>query len=194
MNFYISWARAILAPALSLLISAPAHAQSPPISSTSTSAAKALPPPCSAAENRQFDFWIGDWDVTTPNGKLVGTNLIKPILRSCVLDETWIADGGFTGKSYTSYDAPRKVWHHTFVDEAGHTLLLDGKFENGKMTMSDREVARKPDRNAINEITWTANLDGSVHQYWRASANGGKTWQLVFDGKYVKSNRPQPKR
>ena len=25
---------------------------------------------CSAPEHRQFDFWVGDWDVTTPTGKL----------------------------------------------------------------------------------------------------------------------------
>ena len=66
-----------------------AYAQiiSPPLLPNSTSALTTSPPakPCTAAENRQFDFWIGDWDVTTPNGKAAGTNRINPILGGCVL-------------------------------------------------------------------------------------------------------------
>ena len=29
-------------------------------------------PPCSAPEYHQFDFWLGDWEVTTPDGKPAG--------------------------------------------------------------------------------------------------------------------------
>jgi hypothetical protein len=32
--------------------------------------------PCAGAEHHQFDFWIGDWDVTTPDGKPAGRNRI----------------------------------------------------------------------------------------------------------------------
>lgn len=151
-------------------------------------------PPCQAAAHRQFDFWIGDWDVTTPDGKPAGTNLIKPILNGCVLHESWKGRGGFVGESFNVYDATRKVWHQTWVDGTGGALMMDGKFENGSMTLSDRDMPNKPDRNAISEIAWTPNADGSVRQHWRTSADGGKTWQTAFDGKYVRSERPQPKR
>jgi hypothetical protein len=30
--------------------------------------AQSPPPACSAAEHRQFDFWIGRWEVFTPDG------------------------------------------------------------------------------------------------------------------------------
>ncbi|MEP7154574.1 MAG: hypothetical protein ABI905_02285 [Betaproteobacteria bacterium] len=157
-------------------------------------APKPPPVPCAAAENRQFDFWIGDWDVTNPAGKMVGTNEIKPILNGCVLHESWKGQGNFTGQSFNIYDARRKVWHQTWVDGAGNALMMDGKFENGSMTLSDRDMPGKPDRNAINEIIWTPNVDGSVRQHWRTSADGGATWKTSFDGKYVKSSRPQPSR
>ncbi len=137
---------------------------------------------------------MGDWDVTTPDGKPAGTNLIKPILNGCVLHESWKGRGNFVGESFNVYDARRKVWHQTWVDGTGNTLMMDGKFENGSMTLSDRDVPGKADRNAINEITWTPNADGSVRQHWRTSADGGKTWKSSFDGKYVKSSRPQPAR
>lgn len=165
-------------------------AQTPSTAQTVAPSAPPSPPvPCKGAEYRQFDFWIGDWDVTTPDGKPAGTNLIKPILNGCVLHESWKGRGNFTGESFNVYDSRRKVWHQTWVDGTGGALMMDGKFENGSMILSDRDVAGKADRNAINEITWTPNADGSVRQHWRTSADGGKTWVTAFDGKYVKSAR-----
>ena len=105
--------------ALLLLLSTAANAQIPPPSSpTSPPASPAAPRTvaCTAAENRQFDFWIGDWDVTSADGKLAGTNLIRPILGACVLHETWQGGADFMGMSFNSYDAPRKLWHQTWVN------------------------------------------------------------------------------
>ena len=34
-------------------------------------------PPCDAPEFRQFDFWLGEWTVTKPDGQLAGTNRIS---------------------------------------------------------------------------------------------------------------------
>ena len=186
----------VLGGIFSLLFAMEANAQTPAAAAppAPTVPAAPQPAPCTAAENRQFDFWIGDWDVTDPAGKAAGTNLIKPELNGCVLHEFWKGRGGFVGESFNSYDAQRKVWHQTWADGAGNLLLMDGKFEGGSMTLSDRDMPGKPDRNAINEITWTPNADGSVRQHWRVSADGGKSWKTSFDGKYVKSNRPQPSR
>ncbi|MEO8102348.1 MAG: hypothetical protein ABI790_07470 [Betaproteobacteria bacterium] len=202
MKLITAMLKSLAAMALTGLLPAGADAQTPPSPSTpavvpAAPAAPLTPPqvrPCSAAENRQFDFWIGDWDVTTPDGKTAGTNLIRPILGGCVLHESWKGRGNFVGESFNVYDARRKVWHQTWVDGTGGALLLDGMFANGAMTLTDRDMPGKPDRNAINEITWTTNADGSVRQHWRTSADGGKTWQTAFDGKYVRSGRPQPTR
>lgn len=144
------------------------------------------PPPCAAAENRLFDFWIGSWNVTNPAGKQAGTSEITLEMGNCVIHEHWKAQRGYVGESFNIYDAKRKVWHQTWVDNGGNTLMLDGQFEGGNMTLSDKDTPGKADRNAINEIIWTANADGSVRQLWRTSTDGGKTWQTAFDGKYVK--------
>lgn len=194
--------RSVLIGTAPLLFAAMAEAQIPisstttvpPAPSAPTTPASPRPAPCIAAENRQFDFWIGDWDVTTPDGKSAGTNLIKPEINGCALHEFWKGRGGFVGESFNVYDARRKVWHQSWVDGTGGLLLMDGKFEGGSMTLSDRDMPGKPDLNAINEISWTPNADGSVRQHWRVSADGGKNWTTSFDGKYVKSNRVQPSR
>lgn len=44
----------------------------------------ATPAPCSAPEYRQFDFWIGRWNVYGPDGRLAGTNDVTREFDGCV--------------------------------------------------------------------------------------------------------------
>ena len=72
---------------------------------------------CTKAEFRQFDFWLGDWEVTLPDGKVAGTNKIESILGGCVLQESWAGGGlvrqasmtglGRSGESDAASDAIR---------------------------------------------------------------------------------------
>ena len=36
-------------------------------------------------------------------------------------------------------------------------------------------------------ITWTPANDGSVRQVWELSSDAGKTWTVLFDGRYVRA-------
>ena len=170
--------------AAAALLAPHAAAQSP------QSPQPARPAPCSQPEARQFDFWIGDWDVFRPDGKQAGTNRIAPVY-GCVLHESW-KGAGSEGQSFNRYDAARGVWHQTWVDNGGSLLLLEGRFADGAMTLSDAWVPNRRNPEAVNEIRWTPNADGTVRQHWRASNDGGRTWKTLFDGKYVRSSRPQP--
>ena len=90
---------------------------------------------CSAPEHRQFDFWVGDWDVTTPTGKPAGHNRIESILNGCALRETWTGAGGGRGTSYNAWDRQRGRWHQTWVDDDGLLLQLEGGLADGKMVL-----------------------------------------------------------
>ena len=51
--------------------------------------------------NRQFDFWVGEWDVVTAEGaNPAGTSKIELILGDCVIQENWTSGGntGYEGK------------------------------------------------------------------------------------------------
>ena len=88
------------AAALAALLAAPgaALAQTP-----------APPPPaCQSAEYRQFDFWLGEWEVFLPTGKKAGESRIESISAGCALLENWSGNGGFTGKSLNSYESSDK--------------------------------------------------------------------------------------
>ena len=79
-------------------------------------------------EFRQFDFWLGRWEVHTPDGKLAGVNRIEREYGGCVVHEHYDTGKGYTGESLNIYDAARKVWHQSWVDSSGTLLLLDGRF------------------------------------------------------------------
>jgi hypothetical protein len=158
---------------------APAAPSTPPPAPSPTP-----PPPCSEPEYRQFDFWVGDWDVWTPKGNLAGTNRIDRILGGCVLQENWKGARGLTGYSFNTYDPGDQKWHQTWVDDQGTLLLLSGEFKDGKMVLSGATPARGTAKAALQRITWSPLPDGSVRQLWESSEDGGKTWTVAFDGNY----------
>jgi hypothetical protein len=140
---------------------------------------------CTAPEHRQFDFWVGDWDVSNPAGKPAGRNRIEPILGGCALRETWTGAGGSRGTSYNAWDSQRRRWHQTWVDNGGLVLRLDGEFAGGKMVLSG-ETLDSTGTTVLNRITWQQMAPGAVRQLWEVSMDRGKTWRTVFDGRYRK--------
>jgi hypothetical protein len=140
---------------------------------------------CTAPEHRQFDFWIGDWDVSNPAGKPVGRNRIELILGGCALRETWTGAGGSSGTSTNAWDRQRKRWHQAWVDNDGLVLRLEGGFADGKMVLSG-ETLDSSGTAVLNRITWQETGPGAVRQLWEVSSDGGKTWAVVFDGRYRK--------
>lgn len=178
---------AVLATAFAIVVlSLPgAAAQTAPDSS------KASPPAarraCAAPEFHQFDFWIGTWEVRTPDGKVAGTNRIEPILDGCVLQESWRGAKGLQGSSLNLYVPATKKWHQTWMDQQGTLLLLDGSFRNGAMMMTgELPSSKKPGTVALQRVTWTPATDGSVRQHWEVSEDGGTSWTTVFDGRYTR--------
>ncbi|PQA86494.1 hypothetical protein [Hyphococcus luteus] len=142
------------------------------------------PTPCSTEEYRQFDFWLGEWDVT-PAGqdKPVAVNRISAQHGGCVVLEEYEA-GGYSGMSLNFYDKTAGEWRQTWMSNQGAPLYLAGGLdETGAMVMSDEGLV---DGDKINRITWTANDDGAVRQLWEQSEDDGESWKTVFDGLYTK--------
>lgn len=148
-------------------------------------AQEASPPaPCAAAEYRQFDFWLGSWEVTTPDGNVAGTNTIDSILNGCVLRENWSGVSGMTGTSYNTYDPHTGTWHQTWVDDRGGFLLLSGGIEEGSMILEGEMTDEQG--SITHRITWTPVAVDEVRQLWESSRDGA-TWSFVFDGRYVRT-------
>jgi hypothetical protein len=141
--------------------------------------------PCGSPAHRQFDFWVGDWDVFDARGKKAGTNVIEPILKGCALRESWAGVGGMHGTSLNIYDARDGQWHQTWVDNRGRLLELAGTFRQGSMVLEGAAPAEEPGRVVRHRITWSPLDGGRVRQLWEASSDDGTSWTVLFDGTYV---------
>jgi hypothetical protein len=141
---------------------------------------------CATAQHRQFDFWLGQWDVTNPAGQLAGHSRIESILGGCVLLENWDSPSGVSGKSFNIFNAATGQWEQFWVDNSGSRLHLSGGLAAGNMVLQG--VQDKPNAQSglkqHERITWTPNADGSVRQHWETSTDDGKSWKTSFDGLY----------
>ena len=146
--------------------------------------------PCNTEEYRQFDFWLGDWDVTPASAQTAtAENKISSAQEGCVVLEEY-RNGAFTGMSINFYDASKQTWHQTWMSNQGGSVYLEGGLnEDGAMVMTDKDLPISAVTGSINRVTWTPNADGSVRQFWESSSDGGETWSVSFDGHYVK--KPQ---
>jgi hypothetical protein len=164
---------------------APAAAKPAPAAPAAPATPVSLPLSCDLPEHREFDFWIGDWDVSTPDGNQVGTNRITLILGTCVLLETWKGKSGLEGWSFNVFDRVEHKWHQTWVDSHGMRLDLVGTLVGKNMVLSGTRPGTDGGT-IVDRITWEPIDANHVRQLWEQSKDGGKTWAVAFDGKYVR--------
>lgn len=149
----------------------------------SIAAATPAPPPCSDGPSRQFDFWLGEWDVrgNDADAQPKGRNTIRRV-DGCALLEEWVGAKGTTGHSLNVFDASDGRWHQFWVDSSGSVLRLSGGLVGDEMVMTGVAPSAA---GAVQQqrITWTPRADGSVRQHWETS-DDGRTWSTAFDGIY----------
>ena len=150
------------------------------------SAAAQQPTPlgCSAAANRQFDFWVGEWVVTDQStSNPAGHSVIDKQYDGCVIRENWTSPG-FSGGSLNAYRAADGKWHQMWMDSAGAVRHFVGGLDPGGRMVLTAEQPRAAGATRLIRMTFTANADGSVRQYSDYSDDGGVSWQLRYDFLY----------
>jgi hypothetical protein len=169
-----------------LVMSASASAQ------TSPAALAPIPHPCNTMpEAKQFDFWIGQWDVTPwaapspASAQQRGTNDVHPILEHCVISENWRGGRGGEGKSYNFYDTNVHKWRQIWIADSGGSLDYTGEFRDGAMRFVGWNLDASGKRQE-QKLTFFAIAPDTVRQLFEASTDGGKTWTPTFDGRYVR--------
>ena len=136
--------------------------------------------PCISPEYRQFDFWIGDWDVFEPESNTSTAHVrVDSILGGCVLREHYEDNSGAVGESFTTYDVGRKLWHQTWVTNRGRLLTIEGGQENGVMLLTG-SYYRENGQEVRVRGTWTP-LGSNVRESAVTSSDAGKTWKPWFD-------------
>lgn len=137
---------------------------------------------------RDFDFWVGDWDVHLANGTLAGTNSIVRAERGCVLVENWVSATGGTGMSINYLDKITDEWVQVWNAEGGSQINVRGGLTDDGMSMEGTIHYITNGTTAPFRALFTALPDGRVRQYFEQSNDGGETWVAWFEGFYSRQN------
>ena len=146
------------------------------------------PPPNPCQDDptyRQFDFWLGEWDVFNPQEQQAGTNTIELAENGCLLIENWTSGQGGTGKSINYYDPMDKKWKQVWVSASGTVGHFSGGLKDGAMHLEGTWINPNGTSYPLRG-SWTPLEDGRVRQHFESSQDEGKTWSTWFDGYYVK--------
>lgn len=148
-------------------------------------AAAPAPPACATPEYRQFDFWVGAWDVyPTGKDKLVAHSLIERLYNGCAIRENWMPLGGADGGSLNNYVAG-EGWRQTWLDSSGARVEFRGGWDGKAMVLTGMWAGvLGPGQDALVRMTYTRDAQGWVRQFGEASTDAGKTWAVNFDLTY----------
>jgi hypothetical protein len=146
--------------------------------------------PCSKSAYRQFDFWIGEWEVFGVQGQKAGDSKISLILDSCIILEEWTSANAmqgviYKGKSFNTYNVSTGQWQQTWVDNVGgSTEFLRGMAEEGKVTFYADHVKDAKGNEFLRRLTFYKLDNNKVRQHGERSIDNGKTWITEYDLEY----------
>ncbi|MEL7045093.1 MAG: hypothetical protein AAGL66_08745 [Pseudomonadota bacterium] len=138
------------------------------------------------SEHRQFDFWLGEWQVTDEAGtKIYGNNSITRGADGCLMMENYASVEGFTGSSLNYYDPSSEQWHQQWVDNGSSIIRLAGGRDGSAMRLAGTIYYLATGKAAPLRGSWTPLEDGRVRQFLEQENEDGE-WIVWFDGYYQK--------
>jgi hypothetical protein len=141
-------------------------------------------PPCAAAEFRQLDFWVGEWDVEVvmaDGSTAQGENRVtRNEYGACVIAEYFRLPGGgqggadYRGTSYSIYDTQNRAWRQMWVDSEGGTFDLRGGPVAGQRHVFELVTIepRGPQRRLLRMIWEDVTADRLTWRWQRQDAQG----------------------
>jgi hypothetical protein len=133
---------------------------------------------CSSPQDRQFDFWLGAWnlsDVTQGRNTPAGTNDITRDDTGCLIEEDYRSNA--QGRSVNLHSRLDGRWHQTYIDSSGNRLVLVGGLEGRRMVLFAAPTARS---------VWEPLDQDTVRFTQETSSDGGRTWNATFDSRYTR--------
>lgn len=137
---------------------------------------------CDTDASQQLDFLIGDWELYSKDGAMIGENSIKLVFGTCTIEENFKGADGLKTHSIFSYDSEVKRWSQVWTDDFGNTLNFKGNFKNSKLTLKATSTNGKG-KKVYHRIVYYKKANGAVGQLWQKSANQ-KEWKTTYSGTY----------
>jgi len=147
--------------------------------------------PCQAAEARQFDFWLGTWDLagrtrSQPRSsqwqETRSTNTITSTMDGCVTREDFknVAPQRWAGMSVSVWNPQSGEWQQTWVDSQGGYIPLTGGFHDGRMILATAPHRLPSGETVVNRMVFHDIARDSLVWDWETSRDMGRTWDLTW--------------
>ena len=135
------------------------------------------------SEQRQFDFWLGEWDLSWGDGA-TATNSVYRDFDGHVIVESF--DGRpaleLQGTSLSTYDPASGKWKQTWVDNQGSHYEFAGAFRAGEMELrTETEVCGRP---TLLRMRWFNIREDALDWAWERSDDGGQHWTPLWEVAY----------
>lgn len=133
--------------------------------------------PCTAAAHRQFDFWVGSWNMTN-GAQSAGENFITSEPGGCAVFENYVTATNLSpGRSVSFYNPHTNRWYQTYIDAGGNMVLLGStQVSDGSLVMDSPAQGQ-----AWTRTSWTREAGGNVRQVISSTTNGGTSFNVVYD-------------
>jgi hypothetical protein len=147
------------------------------------------PHPCATnSENRQLDYWLGNWKIGAEGSSGDARSTVSLSLDKCLVIENWDGGRGHRGQNVFGYSADDKSWYGMFADNEGRVHV----FTSSKVSSGSAEFegpSRGPNgASVLNRVKVIRLNSNRVEQTWEKSNDNSATWNLVFRGEYSRAN------
>ena len=145
--------------------------------------------PCMAdARHREFDFWVGEWDVFTTGSKQPtgAHSIIQLISGGCAILENWESPAS-NGKSINFVDPVSNKWKQSWAGNYanGTQEFVNGEYKDGAMRF-DFTTTGSGGEKIMGHLIFYNQGPNQVRQFNETSADDGKTWTTNYDFTYIR--------
>jgi hypothetical protein len=145
--------------------------------------------PCMAdAHHREFDFWVGEWNVfqTASMVQTGAHSSIQMISGGCAILENWESPGS-NGKSINFVDPVTNKWKQSWAGNYanGTQEFVNGEYKDGAMRFEFTTTGPQGQKITGHLIFYNQGPN-QVRQFNEYSADEGKTWTTSYDFTYVR--------
>lgn len=153
---------------------------------------------CPQPQARQFDFWLGQWDIHQKILQADGTwrafeahNSVSTALGGCALLERWHGTvllpwrgmeepAAMEGMSVRAYDPRDERWRIYWMSSLAPRFdqPFEGTFKDGRGEFLSTHEGPAGERRT--RITFSDITENSVHWELAVSADQGKTWSPIW--------------
>lgn len=146
--------------------------------------------PCLNSEKaKQFDFWVGEWDVQV-NGQTVGLNVIEKQQQGCLIVENWKGNGGQTGKGLNFFNPILGTWRQSYMSSNQTIWEMTGEYKDGAMRYTGHVYASNG-QTVMTRVTFYNLEPNRLRHTEDDSRDGGKTWTTSWDAIYIRRTSSQ---